>query len=378
MKSVVTILAIIFATVASSQTQIAGKVTDQKGAPIPGANIFIEGTFDGTTTDVNGDFSFSTTAIGNQKLVVSMMAFETLKIQMVVANFAVGQIKMKESIDTIDAVVITAGTFEAGDKARVSVLKPLDIVTTAGSAGNIIADWRSQLGLTNSFSTGRLCPPPIGSFSLASCGRSAAIKKPINSIICNCNLSLSLQLLLENTVKHNVVSEQKPLQIRIYLERDYLCIQNDFHPKEVMQDRQGVGLQNIISRYGIITNRKVLIEQTAETFTVKIPILTKKIIVAAEIDSSRTSYEKAQKRVEDIKGFYGNLGSYIIVIVALAIINLITYRQYLWFLYPTIGWGIGVLMHWMSVFNRMPFVSKEWEEQKIRTLMEKEKLKHWK
>ena len=90
---------------------------------------------------------------------------------------------------------------------------------------------------------------------------------------------LSFQLLLENTVKHNVVSEQKPLHIRIFIENDYLVIQNDYQKKEVLQDRQGVGLQNIINRYGIITNRKVLIEQNEKTFTVKIPILTKQITI---------------------------------------------------------------------------------------------------
>jgi sensor histidine kinase YesM len=90
---------------------------------------------------------------------------------------------------------------------------------------------------------------------------------------------LSLQLLLENTVKHNVVSEQKPLHIRIFIDGDYLAIQNDFQKKEVLQDRQGVGLQNIVNRYGIVTNRKVLIEQNEKNFTVKIPILTKQITV---------------------------------------------------------------------------------------------------
>ena len=90
---------------------------------------------------------------------------------------------------------------------------------------------------------------------------------------------LSLQLLLENTVKHNVVSEQRPLHIRIYVEGDYLAVQNDYQKKEVLQERQGVGLQNIVNRYGIITNRKVLIAQNEKTFTVKIPILTKQITV---------------------------------------------------------------------------------------------------
>ena len=67
---------------------------------------------------------------------------------------------------------------------------------------------------------------------------------------------LSLQLLLENTVKHNVVSEQRPLHIRIYLEGDYLVVQNDYQKKEVLQERKGVGLQNIINRYRIILIEK--------------------------------------------------------------------------------------------------------------------------
>ncbi|MFY7729732.1 MAG: sensor histidine kinase, partial [Flavobacterium sp.] len=72
---------------------------------------------------------------------------------------------------------------------------------------------------------------------------------------------LSLQLLLENTVKHNVVSQQKPLHIRIFERDGYLVVQNDLQKKEVLQDRRGVGLQNIISRYAIISRRQVVIEQ---------------------------------------------------------------------------------------------------------------------
>ena len=60
---------------------------------------------------------------------------------------------------------------------------------------------------------------------------------------------LSLQLLLENTVKHNIASESKPLHIRIYEKDDYLVIENDYQKKEVLQDRKGVGLQNIVNRY---------------------------------------------------------------------------------------------------------------------------------
>ncbi len=190
---------------------------------------------------------------------------------------------------------------------------------------------------------------------------------------------LSLQLLLENTVKHNIVSEQKPLHIKIYIENDYLVIQNNFQKKEVLQDRKGVGIQNIVNRYGIITNRKVLIEQNEKHFSVSIPILTKQISVMETTynNDEQNSYYKAQKRVEDIKGFYGNLGSYVIVNIGLAILNLVTAPQYLWFIFPAIGWGIGVVIHGLSVFNYIPFLGSDWEERKIQQLMDREKSNKW-
>lgn len=63
---------------------------------------------------------------------------------------------LKESVNALDAVVITAGTFEAGDKARVSVLKPLDIVTTAGAAGDIIGALTTLPGAQTVGESGRL------------------------------------------------------------------------------------------------------------------------------------------------------------------------------------------------------------------------------
>ncbi|AWH85390.1 histidine kinase [Flavobacterium album] len=190
---------------------------------------------------------------------------------------------------------------------------------------------------------------------------------------------LSLQLLLENTVKHNIVSQQKPLHIRIFEQDGYLVVQNDYQKKEVLQDRRGVGLQNIVSRYAIISSRKVQIEQTEKHFTVKLPVLTKQVTIMETSNSeSESSYLKAQKKVEDIKGFYGNLMSYIIVIAGLAILNLATSPEHLWFLYPMIGWGIGVLVHFCSVFSYIPFLGRDWEERKLNELMEKERNNRWK
>jgi len=188
---------------------------------------------------------------------------------------------------------------------------------------------------------------------------------------------LSLQLLLENTVKHNVVSEQRPLHIRIFIEGDYLAIQNDYQKKEVLQERKGVGLQNIINRYGIITNRKVLIEQNEQTFTVKIPILTKQISVMDTIATynENTAYYRAKKRVEELKGFYGNLISYCCVIPILVFVNLTYSPQFQWFWFSAAGWGFGLLMHAFKVFG----YSSNWEERKIQEILNKEDKKEtWK
>ena len=83
-------------------------------------------------------------------------------------------------------------------------------------------------------------------------------------------------------------------------------------------------------------------------------------------------YFQAKKRVEEIKGFYGNLIAYIVVNIGLMVINLLTSPEYLWFFWPMLGWGIGVLFHGMKVFNYMPFFGKEWEEKKIKEFMDKE------
>jgi sensor histidine kinase YesM len=188
---------------------------------------------------------------------------------------------------------------------------------------------------------------------------------------------LSLQLLLENTVKHNVVSEQKPLHIRIFIESDYLVVQNDYQKKDVLKERQGVGLQNIINRYGIITNRKVLIEQNENTFTVKIPVLTKQItIMETNVSYNENSaYFRAKKRVEELKGFYGNLISYCCVIPILIFINLTYMPEFQWFWFSAAGWGFGILMHAFKVFG----YSSNWEERKIQEILSKEDKKStWK
>jgi len=157
MKTILFLLTLfLFTTLLAAQNTLSGKVVDQKGNPVSGANIYIDGTYDGTSSNDQGEFSFTTTTTGNQTLVVSFLVFETTKMLIDVADFKGKTIKMRESVTSLDAVVVTAGTMESGDKARVSVLKPLDIVTTAGSAGNIIAALQTLPGTNNVGEDGRL------------------------------------------------------------------------------------------------------------------------------------------------------------------------------------------------------------------------------
>ncbi|MEP6261737.1 MAG: 2TM domain-containing protein [Gillisia sp.] len=184
---------------------------------------------------------------------------------------------------------------------------------------------------------------------------------------------LSLQLLLENAIKHNTVSESKPLRIRIYEEGNYLVVENNFQKKEVLNPRRGVGLANIINRYHIVTNRKVVIDQNSDKFQVKLPVLTQKIsAMETLVTSENNAYYKAKERVKDIKEFYGNLISYCIVIPFLIFINYYTYWHFQWFWFPLFGWGLGLTIHGFSVFG----YGSNWEERKIAEIMAKEKQKN--
>ncbi len=181
---------------------------------------------------------------------------------------------------------------------------------------------------------------------------------------------LSLQLLLENCIKHNVVSERKPLHIKISIENNNLVVSNNLQRKEILSDRKGVGLQNIVDRYAILTKRNVLVEENDSFFKVFLPILTKQITTmntSHKEFSENITYLKAKERVDKLKSFYANLISYCTVIPILIIINLNT-SDFQWFWFPMLGWGMGLTFHALETFG----YGKSWEERKIRELLEKE------
>ncbi len=141
------LIALFFFTISLfSQTTISGKIVDEKNNPIPNANVYIEGTYDGATSSNTGEFSFATTAEGNQILVISALSFETKNLPIVMKLYKNQTIILKRSLTELNEVLITAGTMEAGGKSRVSVLKPLDILTTAGNPGDIVSAFKTLPG----------------------------------------------------------------------------------------------------------------------------------------------------------------------------------------------------------------------------------------
>ncbi|WP_299048527.1 2TM domain-containing protein [uncultured Polaribacter sp.] len=183
---------------------------------------------------------------------------------------------------------------------------------------------------------------------------------------------LSLQLLLENAVKHNVVSSSKPLVVSIYEENNHLIVKNNINPKEAIGKSTKVGLQNIADRYGLITDKPVKIENNNTTFKVSLPLLYKMNNIMYTEDLENSKYVKAVEKVEKLKEFYQNLASFCLVIPFLIFINLRFSPQFYWFWFPIFGWGIGLTFHFLEVNNYNVFLGRNWEDRKVKELMDKE------
>jgi sensor histidine kinase YesM len=83
---------------------------------------------------------------------------------------------------------------------------------------------------------------------------------------------LTLQPLLENAAKHNLVSLTKPLKIKIYIDRDYLIVENNLQQIADPENSTGIGLANLNSRFRILMGREIEIQKTTESFIVKLPL----------------------------------------------------------------------------------------------------------
>jgi len=139
------------------QTILKGKVTDKNNEALPGVNIFIEGTYEGTSSSKNGEFQFETELTGSHQLAFQSVGFKkelhTITLE---GNEIVINTSLKEAIDQMKAVTITAGGMEASDVKKAVVLKPIDIVTTPSAIGDIVGAFQTLPGTSNVGNDGRL------------------------------------------------------------------------------------------------------------------------------------------------------------------------------------------------------------------------------
>ena len=141
MKTFTLLLLIFFAlfTIQTfGQTTLKGKVVDEKGKGLPRANISLKGSYDGASADADGTYQFKTSEKNEQVITVTFVGHETYH-QKVILNSGVLEltIKMREISNELNTVTVTAGTFEASDEKKTTLIKPLDIVLSAGGGYDV-------------------------------------------------------------------------------------------------------------------------------------------------------------------------------------------------------------------------------------------------
>ncbi len=147
MKAAQSILLLVLTTSLNAQVIISGNVSDNKENAVRYANIYLEGSYDGTISDSTGHFTLQTKLNGDQLLVVSFMGYETYtRLLNLDETLAPLSIQMKELVSELNEVSITAGVFSASDKKKSATLTSFDIATTASAMGDIYGAYATMPG----------------------------------------------------------------------------------------------------------------------------------------------------------------------------------------------------------------------------------------
>lgn len=179
---------------------------------------------------------------------------------------------------------------------------------------------------------------------------------------------LSLQILLENTIKHNIVTESKPLKIRIYKENQHLIVENSLQLKTSVKDSTGVGINNIKNRYLLLSHHEVVISNENNLFKVELPILTPQIMNSINHDHSEDfTYDQAKNRAIALRKFYQTLIRSTIAFGVCAIVNIVSYNGYWWCLWVLFGVGVDCINKAAKLYQ----FDENWENRKAKEILEK-------
>jgi hypothetical protein len=147
MKAPIFFLFLILTMHAGAQQIISGRITDKKGDPIPFANIYIEGSYDGTTSDEEGQYEFSFYPSGHQTLVASFIGYQkyTCELRPDQADSLI-HIVLTEQVSELKEVAVTAGVFTASDKKKSATMSSFDIASTPSAMGDIYGAYATMPG----------------------------------------------------------------------------------------------------------------------------------------------------------------------------------------------------------------------------------------
>ena len=140
------------------QSTISGLISDSRGEGLVGANVYLEGTYDGASSNASGKFSLISEEEGRQILCIEYIGYENYKTELNLdgSDIHLPPVRLEEEFNELTAVTITAGTFEAGDKKKAISLSSLDMLTTAGSAGDVFGALQSLPGTSTVGESGKL------------------------------------------------------------------------------------------------------------------------------------------------------------------------------------------------------------------------------
>lgn len=157
MKTLLSLILVGLSTASFAQTKISGLVKDANGESVAGANVLIKDSYDGTSTAADGKFSFVTTEQGQKIVVATFVGYKSFERSIELSGNEIAiEIVLQEEANLLDGVTISAGSFTAGEEKRRTILKPLDIATTAGATADIAGALNTLPGTQKVGESGRL------------------------------------------------------------------------------------------------------------------------------------------------------------------------------------------------------------------------------